>query len=130
VRQAAIALDELRLTAIEDRIEADLALGGRADLIPELSVLTEEHPYRERLRGQLMTAPARAGRSAEALRSYLRTRDLLVEELGIEPSVRLQQLHRAILMGVTEAAEDDVGPGRPAVGGNEDRDDGRDALGA
>ncbi|MGH3040481.1 MAG: BTAD domain-containing putative transcriptional regulator [Gaiellaceae bacterium] len=90
-------LEELRLTALEERIDADLALGHRSDLVGELEALVAEHPYRERLRGQLMLALYRAGRQADALALYQETRRLLVDELGIEPGPALQRLESAIL---------------------------------
>jgi ABC-type transport system substrate-binding protein/DNA-binding SARP family transcriptional activator/DNA-binding beta-propeller fold protein YncE len=90
-------LQELRLVALEDRVEADLALGRHAALCPELEALIAEHPLRERLRGQLMLALYRAGRQADALATYRAGRELLVGELAIEPSRALRQLERAIL---------------------------------
>lgn len=90
-------LEELRLVALEHRIEADLALGLRADLVPELEALSREHPYRETLRAQLMLALYGSGRQAEALDVYRETRRLLVDELGIEPGPAIQQLEQAIL---------------------------------
>ncbi|MGH3012997.1 MAG: AfsR/SARP family transcriptional regulator, partial [Gaiellaceae bacterium] len=90
-------LEELRLAALEERIEAELALGHGGDLVGELETLVAQHPYRERLRGQLMLALYRDGRQAEALTVYQQTRKLLVEELGIEPSPSLQRLVGAIL---------------------------------
>jgi DNA-binding SARP family transcriptional activator len=90
-------LEELRLVALEERIEADLTLGHQSELVPELESLVVDHPLRERLRGQLMLALYRAGRQAEALEEYRRTRELLVDELGLEPSPPLQELERAIL---------------------------------
>jgi len=103
-------LEELRLVATEERIEAELALGGAAALVPELEQLTARHPLRERLRAQLMLALYRSGRQAEALQVYADARRRLVEELGLEPSQRLQQLERAILqqdpaLDVARAAE-------------------------
>jgi predicted ATPase/DNA-binding SARP family transcriptional activator len=96
--QAEIArLEELRLTCLEERIEHDLAAGRHAGLVSELDALLSEQPLRERLRGQLMLALYRSGRQAEALEAYQEGRRLLVEELGIEPSPELQELHRAIL---------------------------------
>src|SRR5712691_10892986 len=96
--QAAIGrLEELRLTALEKRIEADLALGRHGELAGELEGLVAGHPLRERPRGQLMLALYRSGRQAEALEAYQETRRALVEELGIEPSPALQELERAIL---------------------------------
>ena len=96
--QPAIArLEDLRLGALEDRIDADLALGRQGELVAELEELVSEHPLRERMRGQLMLALYRSGRQAEALEAYRRFRRALVEELGIEPSRALQELERAIL---------------------------------
>ena len=90
-------LEELRLGTLEERVEADLETGGHAELIGELETLVEEHPQRERLRGQLMLALYRSGRQAEALQTYQAGRRLLVEELGVEPGRELHQLHGAIL---------------------------------
>ncbi len=90
-------LEELRVAALEERIDADLALGAHADLVGELEVLVREHPLRERLRGQLMLALYRCGRQAEALEAYQAARRTLVDELGIEPRRALQDLERAIL---------------------------------
>jgi DNA-binding SARP family transcriptional activator len=96
--QPAIArLEELRLVAIELRIDADLSLGRSAEAVAELEELVQANPLRERLRAQLMLALYRQGRQAEALETYRRTRALLVEELGIEPGPALQQLERRIL---------------------------------
>ena len=90
-------LEELRLGAVMDRIEADLALGRAAEMIPELEALVDANPLQERLRGQLMLALYRAGRQADALAVYRQTRELLNEELGLEPSKALQELERSIL---------------------------------
>ena len=90
-------LDELRLRALEERIEADLALGRHADLVGELERLVSEHPLRERPRGQLMLALFQSGRQAEALQAYQDGRRLLAEELGLEPGAALQQLEKQIL---------------------------------
>jgi DNA-binding SARP family transcriptional activator len=90
-------LSELRLAALEDRIEADLELGLAAELIGELEGLIEQEPLRERPRGHLMLALYRSGRQAEALTAYQDARRVLTEELGIDPSTPLQQLHGAIL---------------------------------
>jgi DNA-binding SARP family transcriptional activator len=96
--QAAVArLEELRLVVLEKRIEADLALGGHAELVGELEALVSEHPLRERLRAQLMLALYRSGRQADALTVYAKTREMLVDELGIEPGPALHELERAIL---------------------------------
>ena len=96
--QAEIArLDELRLGALEELVEAKLALGRHAEVVGELESLIAEHPYRERLRSQLMLALYRSDRQAEALQVYQDARRKLVEELGIEPGERLRELERAIL---------------------------------
>ena len=89
-------LEELRLAALEDRIDADLAQ-GRTDLVGELEALIARHPLRERLRGQLMLALYRSGRQSEALAAYRETRTTLVEEVGVEPGPALQRLEKAIL---------------------------------
>ena len=89
-------LEELRLAVLEDRIEADLAL-GQGDLVGELEALITRDPLRERLRGQLMLALYRAGRQSEALEAYRETRSTLVEEAGVEPGPALQRLEAAIL---------------------------------
>src|SRR3954453_21591616 len=93
----AARLKELRLAAIEDRIEADLALGQHAEVVPELESLATRHPLRERLRGQLMLALYRSGRQAEALQAYQEIRRHLADELGLEPGPALRQLEREIL---------------------------------
>ena len=90
-------LEELRLSALEERIEADLACGRHAALAAELEALVQAHPLRERLRAQLMLALYRAGRQAESLEAFQDARRTLVEELGIDPSPALQRLERAIL---------------------------------
>jgi hypothetical protein len=89
-------LDELRLEALSDRIEADLEL-GRGDVVGELEALLAEHPLRERLRAQLMLALYRSGRQADALAAYRDARRALVDELGIEPGRDLRDLEQAIL---------------------------------
>jgi DNA-binding SARP family transcriptional activator len=96
--QAEIArLEELHLACVEDRIDADLAASGHAELVGELEALVREHPLRQRLRGQLMLALYRSGREAEALEVYRATRGALVEALGIEPRRELRELEQAIL---------------------------------
>jgi DNA-binding SARP family transcriptional activator len=92
-----VRLEELRLRALELRIDADLALGRHREVIAELEALAREHPLRERLRAALMRALYASGRQAEALEVYRQTRAQLVESLGIEPSPALQELERAIL---------------------------------
>lgn len=93
----AAALEELRLAALEDRIEADLETGLDGELVSELSGLVRHHPLRERLRGQLILALYRSGRQADALEAYRETRQMLDEELGLEPTPALRELERAIL---------------------------------
>jgi DNA-binding SARP family transcriptional activator len=90
-------LEELRLACLEDRIAADLTLGGHDALIGELDVLVAAHPLRERFHRQLMLALYRSGRQAEALGRYRRLRTMLATELGIEPSPGLRDLERRIL---------------------------------
>jgi DNA-binding SARP family transcriptional activator len=90
-------LEERRLAALEERLDAELELGRAGDLAGELESLVKENPLRERLRGQFMLALYRSGRQAEALQAYQEARRTLVEELGIEPSPALQQLHASIL---------------------------------
>lgn len=97
IRPIAARLDELRLTALERRIEADLDCGRAAEAAAELEALIADHPLRERPRALRMLALYRAGRQAEALEAYRAARTELVEELGIEPGAELQELERAIL---------------------------------
>jgi ABC-type transport system substrate-binding protein/DNA-binding SARP family transcriptional activator/DNA-binding beta-propeller fold protein YncE len=90
-------LEELRLSALEDRIEADLALGRDEEVVTELDSLAREHPLRERLQGLRLIALYRCGRQAEALEAYRTTRRRLVDELGVEPGPELKELERRIL---------------------------------
>jgi len=90
-------LEEQHLAALELRVEADLVVGRHAELIGELQQLTSAHPWRERLHAQLMLALYRSGRQADALEAYRHAREVLVEQLGIEPGVELHDLHEAIL---------------------------------
>jgi predicted ATPase/DNA-binding SARP family transcriptional activator len=106
----AARLEELRLAATEALVELRLAAGGHAGLIGELEGLVAAHPTRERLRGQLMLALYRSGRQADALGAYTRTREVLAEELGIDPSPELQRLHHQIL--VQDPALEAAAPGR------------------
>jgi DNA-binding SARP family transcriptional activator len=96
-REEISQLDELRLTALMDRIDCDLALGRHEAVLGELHVLVGEHPLRERLRAQQMLALYRADRQADALDAYRQARHDLIDELGIEPSESLQRLQQAIL---------------------------------
>ena len=101
--QAEIArLEELRFVALEELIEADLALGREAQLVPELESLVTRYPLRERLRGQLMLSLYRSGRQADALAVYQDGRRLLGDELGLEPSEGLKNLQKAILAHAPE----------------------------
>lgn len=95
--EEAARLEELRLSAIESRVEVELSLGRAAGLVTELDALVREYPHRERLRRGLMLALYRCGRQADALERYLEGRRLLVNEIGIEPGRELQQLQAAIL---------------------------------
>jgi DNA-binding SARP family transcriptional activator len=113
-------LDDLRVGALEHLVEAKLRLGAHAELVGELETLIAEHPYRERLRAQLMLALYRSDRQADALQAYQEARRTLVEELGIEPGERLRELERAILaqdpaLAVPAAAAEPPASARPAV---------------
>jgi predicted ATPase/DNA-binding SARP family transcriptional activator len=121
----AMRLEELRLSTLEQRIDADLALGRHHDLVAELRRLVDEHPLRERLWGHLMLALYRCGRQSEALRAYGELRTVLAEELGIDPNPSLRRLEDDMLqqrpdLDVTpapgypiEAAPEPVRPVRP-----------------
>jgi predicted ATPase/DNA-binding SARP family transcriptional activator len=96
--QGALArFENARLEAIELRIDADLALGRHVPLVGELEQRIADHPFRERLRGQLMLALYRSGRQAEALEAYRTARTTLLQELGIEPSPAVRELEQKIL---------------------------------
>jgi predicted ATPase/DNA-binding SARP family transcriptional activator len=116
-------LSELRLAALEDRIDVELALGRGAELVPELQELAAEHPLRERLRGQLMRALQAAGRQADALTAYEDIRRALAEQLGVDPSPALAAVHLAILRGEppptagTQAAQSALTNQEPPVSG-------------
>ena len=106
-------LESLRLQALEDRLDADLALGRPGEAVADLEALVAEHPLRERFWGQLMLAHYRAGRQGDALGTYQAVRATLAERLGIEPGSELRRLHAAILAqdpGLELAAPD---PGQP-----------------
>src|SRR6266540_371912 len=94
---AARRLGDLRISALEQRVEADLELGRHERVVPELEALVAQEPLRERPRSQLMVALYRSGRQAEALACYRDARRRIVEELGVEPSNGLQEVERAIL---------------------------------
>jgi DNA-binding SARP family transcriptional activator len=96
-QRAIASLDELRVGASEDLVDAKLELGRHAEVIADLEELISAHPYRERLRGQLMLALYRAGRQADALEAFQRTRRILLEELGIDPGGALRDLEERIL---------------------------------
>ena len=104
-------LAESRLRALEHRLEADLATGRAGDVIGELEGLVVEHPLRERFRSLLMLALYRAGRPAEAVRAYHGAREVLAEQLGLDPSDELQRLNAAILR--RDSALDATAPARP-----------------
>ena len=120
VQREAARLDDLRLAALEDLGEAKLALGRHGELVGRLEALIGEHPYRERLRAQLMLALYRCERQADALQAYQDARSTLVEELGIEPGERLRELERAVLAQdpglAAPAAPSGVGDGGRDVG--------------
>src|ERR1700760_637656 len=105
-------LGELRAAVLEERIAVEMLLGREPQVLGELGRLVRDYPYRERLRGQLMLALYRTGRQAEALAAYRAARSALVDELGIEPSVELRQLHEAILAQDRALLQPD--PGQPA----------------
>ena len=119
-------LEEIRLAAVERRIDAELAIGRHAELVGELQELVDAHPLGERFRAQLMLALYRSGRQTHALGVYREARDALVEEYGIEPTPTLRALEQAILKqdpslelarasrGGNPVAAPDT---RPAVGG-------------
>ena len=106
-------LGELRVAVLEERITIEMLLGRESQVLGELERLVRDYPYRERLRGQLMLALYRTGRQADALAAYRAARSVLVDELGIEPSVELRQLHEAILAQDGTLLRTD--PGRPAA---------------
>ncbi|MFD4671400.1 BTAD domain-containing putative transcriptional regulator [Lentzea sp. NPDC058450] len=131
LRTEAARLEGVRLGAVEDRVDADLATGAGVTLVEELAELTERHPGRERLWGQLMTALYRAGRQAEALQSYLRARAVLIDRFGLDPSPRLAEIHQQVLdndarlFGVPVVAQHD--PARDDLPGDVPDFAGRDA---
>src|SRR5215207_5107659 len=111
-------LEDERLAALEARVQADLAVGRHGELVGELAQLVAAHPLRERLHGQLMLSLYRSGRQADALQVYRDARDVLVQQLGIEPGTELRALERAVL-----AHDPELDLARPAI-----RADGRAAA--
>jgi DNA-binding SARP family transcriptional activator len=101
---AARRLNELRLAAMEERIDAELALGNHDRVVADAEALVDEEPLRERPRRQLMLALYRSGRRADALAAYANARRRLVDELGLEPGAALRELERAILRDDTALA--------------------------
>jgi DNA-binding SARP family transcriptional activator/tetratricopeptide (TPR) repeat protein len=97
MRRFAPALEERRLAALGDRIDADLHLGRHLDLLPELNQLVTEHPFDERLRQWLIVALDRSGRRADAILAYHEARRLLRDEFGVEPGIELQDTYRQLL---------------------------------
>lgn len=111
-------LEERRISVTEDRIDLDLAIGDRDDVVAELRQLVTEHPWRERLHGLLMLALYRSGRRADALAAFHDARRLLGEELGIDPGAALQRLHQQILTADPELGAQAHGGAVPARGGS------------
>lgn len=93
------SLEQARMAVLEQRIETDLRLGRQADLLSELFTLVARHPMHENLYGLLMVALYRAGHTARALEAFQQLRGVLIADLGLEPSPRVQRVHRAILSG-------------------------------
>lgn len=95
--RAAESLTQVHLGVVRDRLDAELVLGRHHEVLTELSTLAADHPFDERIAGQLLVALYRSGRQTDALRAYRRTRETLVDELGLEPGPALVDLERAIL---------------------------------
>jgi DNA-binding SARP family transcriptional activator len=112
VRTAASALDQQRVTAVEEWAELELAAAQERSLIGELAPMVERFPLQERLRGQLIRALAHAGRAGDALAEYRRVHALLRDELGLEPGRELQELHRRILEGEAVTVPQEPSPVR------------------
>lgn len=108
-------LEELRLAATEDRVNADLAMGRHGELVGELEMLVAEHPLRERLWGQLILALYRSGRQAEALQAYQQLRHHLASELGIEPNLAIRRLEEDVLRQQPELEWTPPEAGQPAA---------------
>jgi DNA-binding SARP family transcriptional activator/tetratricopeptide (TPR) repeat protein len=108
-------LEELRTVVVEERVDADLALGRHAELVSELEALVQAEPLRERPRAQLMLALYRSGRQADALAAYRAARETLVEELGIDPGPELRELEAAILRQDDSLLLEEAPLARPAM---------------
>jgi serine/threonine protein kinase/DNA-binding SARP family transcriptional activator len=116
LRGEAARLEELRLSATEHRVSAEIAIGGHSTVVPELESLTARYPLRERMWANLMLALYRSGRQAEALSTFERARQVLADELGADPSQELQRLHEQILHRAPElGASPPSSRPRPAV---------------
>lgn len=115
VDAAARRFDELRIQAVEALIEIRLANGCHVDVIPDLAGTLATHPFRERLRGQLMTALYRCGRTNDALETYRQGYELVATELGVDPGPELQALHRAMLAGDPSLLTPKTASSSPAV---------------
>jgi DNA-binding SARP family transcriptional activator len=114
-------LNERRINVVEECVELDLAVSGRADLLTELRQLVAEHPFREKLHGLLMLALYRSGRRADALATFQDARNLLRKELGVDPAAPLQRLHQQILTADSELAapaHEDLAPGGTSLTGS------------
>ncbi|MFE6866661.1 BTAD domain-containing putative transcriptional regulator [Kitasatospora sp. NPDC057692] len=121
ITAGAVPLDELRLTAWEDCLDLEAALGRHRAGVPELTALVADHPLRERFVGQLMRALHASGRTADALAAHRRFTTRLADELGLDPSPELRRLHLELL---TSAAGREDGPRPVPDGGPDDRRDG------
>jgi hypothetical protein len=108
-------LEERRLAVLEERIDLDLWLSRQAALVGELQALAPTYPLRERLWAQLMLALHRADRQADALATYRQLRQVLVDQLGVEPGATVQQVHRAVLAGGDALADYLRARGLPAA---------------
>jgi DNA-binding SARP family transcriptional activator/Tfp pilus assembly protein PilF len=111
-------LEEMRLQALEARVDADLHMGRHVEVIPELRHLADCHPLREHLHGQLMLALYRDGRQAEALATYQHARQILIEELGTEPGVALRELHQQVLSAAPALAAPHLSQGTTGIDGS------------
>ncbi|MBV8690673.1 MAG: AAA family ATPase, partial [Actinobacteria bacterium] len=125
----AARLEEARLGALEDRIEADLACGRHQSLVGELDLLTRTHPLRERLWGHLLVALHRCDRSSEALHAFDRVRTRLGDELGLEPGPALARLVDAVRANAPELAWKPAAPRSGSGGDRPVADDGGEAAG-